>query len=820
MRLTWFRRFDSLPQDARHAVRGLWRDRSFALTALVTLALAVGLNVTVFAVTGAVLFRGFPLVEDNDRLLYIQEQFPLGQCCISYPDFEAWRTGAVSFEAMAFVQGRQVTFSQRPGERGIDIFARATTANAFGVLGVRPALGRDFVFADEAPGAPSVAILEHDFWQNRFGGRDDIVGDSVEINGEPATVIGVMPAGFDFPSRENLWVPLVRTPELLVGRTPGGYLAVGRLADGATAATARVELETINRRLAAEYPATNRDVVPRVGTFAEFFVGPDAAPIYWSVWAAGLFVLLIACANLANLALARALGKSQELSTRIALGSGRWRLVQQILCEWLLLACAAGALAWQIAVASINAWAAATESPYQVLDYTVDGGTLAYLVAVALGAASLIALAPIARVLHLDIRGAFRAGTRGATQGLRTKRTSSLLVAGQVTLAIVLLCGTGVLVRSFWNVVSADAGVEAPEQVVIGLVTPPRDKYGATDSRAAFYDALRARLQSVPGVELASVSNSRPVNNMRVVPFDIEGPAGGTIGSLGVSVLAAGTDYFRTVGGTTLTGREFDDRDAIASPLVAVVNQSFAARYFPGRDPIGLRVRFYDNTEPGEWRTIVGVVANIMQSDPTRQRFQPLVYLPFRQAPPPNAWFFSRARAPAEEVMAGVRAAVLSLDADLMLEDFSTLKASFRFIASRMDIEHVNMGKLAAVAPIFAGIALLLATIGLYAVLARSVSQRTREIGVRMAIGATQRNIRRLVLREELLPVVLGLVFGLAASLAVNRVLQSQLVGVSPYDPVTLVVTPIVLIVVALIACQLPARRAMGIDPSVALRDD
>lgn len=801
------------------ALRALRRSRSFTITAITTLALAIGLNVTVFAVMSTMLFRGFPMVDDNDRLVYVREQGRQpSQCCLSYPDFEAWRAESASFEDIAFLDGRLVAFGDGPGERTVDMSARVTSANAFGLLGVQPMLGRDFIPTDEEPGAPPVAIVSHSFWESRFGGRPDIVGHTVEIDAEPVTVIGVMPAGFAVPEREDLWIPLEHTAELDRRGSFDGYMAVGRLADGATIDSAQAELETINGRLAAEYPASNRDVVPLVRTFSQTFVGPDAATIYGSVWASGWLVLLIACANLANLTLARTLGRSHEYATRIALGAGPGRIAQQILGECLLLACAGGALGWWLAKWSVRTWAAATESRYQVLDYTVSQGVLAYLVAVSVAAALLIGLVPITRVLRFSTENA--AGARRSTQGLRARRASAVLVAGQMVLAVVLLSGTGVLVRSLWNVVGAEVGVEAPERVLIGRLAVPRNEFAAPESRVAFFDSLQSRLLAVPGVESAALANTRPVDNLRPQRLEVETRAGETIGPQTVSVPIVGTDYFRTVGATTLSGREFDERDGLTQPPVVTVNESFVARFFPGEDPVGRRLRLYEGEEPGEWRTIVGVVSNIMQSEPTRQRYLPLAYLPFRQAPTTFAWFFARTRAPTDEVAATIHGEVQNLDPDLVLEDVSTLEASFGFVRDRMDLEHAEMGKHAAVAPIFAAVALLLAAVGLHAVLAHAVNQRTREIGVRMAIGATTSHIRRLVFREEMRPVALGLAIGLLVSLAVNRVLQSQLVGVSPYDPVTLAAAPIVLILVALLACQLPARRAMRVDPAVALRDE
>jgi putative ABC transport system permease protein len=802
-----------------HALRGLLRARAFALTAVAMLAVAIGLNVTAFVVMDTMLFRGFPLVRDNDRLLYLQERFPLGGCCLQYPDYLEWRAQARSFEDLAFVSGRVVEFGEAGGGRIAEVAGVAIGPNGFGLLGVQPALGRDFVEADAVPGAPRVAVLSDAFWRSRFGGRLDVVGATVALDGEPATVIGVMPPGFAFPSRANLWVPLIPTAEMLE-RTPAGFMAFGRLAPGTTASQARAELEAINARLARELPATNRDVTPTVGSYSQFFIGPDAATIYGSVWAASWFVLLMACANLANLTLARTVARSRELATRLALGAGYVRLGAELGAQTLLVAVAAGVLGGMLGAAAVDAWAAATDSQYQVLDYGVRASTLAYLSGVAVLAALLVGLAPLTRLHRLGLDGVLQSAARGATRGVGAKRWARMLVAAQMALAIVLLTGTGVLVRSFANVVGADVGVAEPANVLVGYVAVPRTKLPVAEQRAAFFEALRSRVAAVPGVSIASVGNSRPVNVVWQRRFELEGRADHVVEPVSASVLSAGPDYFGAIGAAVLGGREFGIADTAAAPPVAVVNASFAAEHFPGAEAIGQRIRVYDGSAPGEWRQIVGVVSNVMQSEPTRQRFASLVYVPFAQEPEAGAWLFARAETPSDAVTFGVRAAVESFDPDVVLEQYETLEASLRFIADRMDLAHVELGKYAAVAPIFAGIALLLAAVGLYAVVAHAVTLRTKEIGVRVAVGAARRDIRRLVLRGEAIPVGAGVVAGLAASLAVNRVLESQLVGVSPYDPATLVATVAVLTIVALLACLIPARRALRVDPVVALRDD
>jgi putative ABC transport system permease protein len=812
--LAWL---DGIFTDLRFALRGLRRDRAFAVTAVTVLALAIGLNVTVFAVMNTMLFRGYPLVKRNDRLVYMQERYPSGLGSITYLDFEDWRSQAHAFEGMAFIGEKVVTFRDRGGERPVDTFTFMISVNAFGLLGVRPMLGRDFVPADEAPGAPPVAMLSYRFWTLRFANRPDIVGHTVQIDNAPATVIGVMPEGFAFPTQENLWMPLAHTAALQQ-RSPMQFMAFGRLADGATVASARLELETINQRLAVSYPATNRDVVPRVSTYSPG--GPNASTVYGSLWAAAWFVVLIASANLANLMVARTLGRSREFSTRIALGAGHWRMVRQMLIESLLLAGAGGALGWWIATWSVRTWATATESRYQVLDYTVDNGTLAYLIAISIGAALLCAVVPIVRLLRLDLTGMLKGDARGASQGRRGKSLSAALVSGQMALAIVLLSGAGILVRSLRNVVNAETGVSDPAHVMVASVSLPYDKYPNPETRLGYFDRLTAQLRTLPGVEDAAVATILPVSGVNQRTFEIEGKPSSPDRAESVQFLTAGSDYFRVLGASAISGREFNDGDLTAAPHVAIVNQSFAARFWPTEQPLGQHLRATGRNASSEWRTVVGVVPNIMQGDATREHFKPLVYVPFRQQPASRAFLLLRMSVPVDRVARAVRTEVQRLDPDVVLDDVTTLKASFAFDRDRMDPEHEEMGKYATVAPIFAGMALILAVVGLYAVIAHAVSQRTKEIGVRIALGAASRDIRRLIFQEGMRPVALGLIVGLTVSLAVNRILQSQLVRVSPYDPVTLATAPAVLILVALLACQIPTRRALRVDPAVALRHD
>jgi putative ABC transport system permease protein len=815
---------EGLVYDLRFALRGLRRDRAFTVTAITMLTMAIGVNVTVFTVMDAMLFRGYPLVKRNERLVYLQERGPLRDHYMSYADFEDWRAQAQAFEGMAFVGERSIALRDGKG-RSIDILAFTLSANTFGLLGVQPMLGRDFAPADEAPGAAPVAILNYRFWNSRFGKRADIVGLRVQINGAPATIIGVMPERFDFPTQENLWMPAVRTPELLQRDvTGGGYLAIGRLRDGARLQEARAELEAINRRLEADYPATNRGVLATDMTHAGMNSGPDAPIIWGSLWAGAWFVWLIACANVANLSLVRTIGRWRELSTRIALGAGRGRMVRQMFLESLILAGVAGALGWWMTDWSVRTWAAATASIYQVLDYRVDAGTLVYLVAISAAATILFSLAPIGRVVQLGVGGALKGDVRGVTQGLRGKHLQAGLVAVQMALAIVLLSGTGILVRSLLKIVDAETGVRDPEHVLVGSVTLPSDTYASPAARVAYFDRLDTQLRMLPGIEDASVASSIPVSGMFSWPIELEGRPSRSGGESSAQFMWIESGYFRALGVSATSGRDFNDGDDASALRVAMVNQSFAARFWSGEQPLGKRFHFLvaKNQPGGAWYTVVGIAPNIMQGDGTRQQFKPVIYLPFRQqrTPTRQAFFLARTAGPPNDVAQAVRAEVQKLDPDLVLDDFGTLKASFAFDRDHMDPEHSELGKNAEVALVFALIALLLAAIGLYAVIAHSVSQRTKEIGVRIALGAAAHDIRRLIFGEGMRPVALGSIAGLTVSLAVNRILQSQLVGVSPDDPVTMTIAPAVLILVALLACQLPSRRALRVDPAVALRHE
>lgn len=811
--------------DLRLAVRGLRRDWRYALASVAMLTLALALNTTVYAVMDAMLLRGAPQVPRGHEIVYLQEHDALGRCCLSYADVGEWQARARSFQGIAAIGGGPVAVRDDHG-RALDLGAAAVGTNLFGLLGVPPAHGRDFTAADAVPGARPVLLLSDRIWRTRFGARDDVVGAAVLVNGQPGQIVGVMPPGFEFPiaASGGVWMPLVPTADTARrGLTPGAFTAVGRLRKGVSLAQARAELEAINLALAAAYPDTNRGLVPSAVDHAQFSSGADARVIWGSTWIAGCLVLLVACANVANLTLVRTVGRWREFATCLALGAGRARMVRGLLVESTILVAAAAMPAGVLMQWGVTRWAAMAASQYQAVDYTLTAGTWLYLAAASVAAGALISLAPVVRILQLGATGTLRDEGRGVTQTRQTRRVVTALVAGQMTLAVVLLAGAGVLARSLANILNAETGVRHPEAVLVGMLRLPSERYPSPEARLLGFDRIADRLRSLGGVERVALSNTVPVKfGSGTRRVEVEGqPLAADDRRSATSVATASPGYFDVIGARILDGRDFTQQDVGASAPVAVVNERFAALWWPGEPAVGKRLRALGRDGPGPWVQVVGLVTNVMHSDALRQQFKPHVYVPLAQDPPTRrAFFLLRTAGPADRLAAAVRAEIQAVDGDVELDYVDTLQGTFRYDRDYMDAEHSELGKYATLAPVFAGLALLLAGTGLVAVIAHAVAQRTREIGVRMAVGAGARDIRRLVLAEGLRPVAVGLAAGMLGALAVNRLLRSQLVGVSPFDPLVLVATSVVLVAVAIGACRLPVRRALAVDPAVVLRHD
>lgn len=808
-----FQLLDSLLQDVRFALRTFRRNPGFAVVAVATLAIGIGINAAVFTVTNTILFKGFPLVYRNDRLLYIS-----GNGGMSWPDFADWRAQAKSFEGMAAVADRQTSLNDNIGFAETCAGTRISS-NAFQLVHQRPILGRDFTASDEIPGASPVVMLSYSLWERRYAKDPAIIGQTVRLNGAPATVIGVMPQGFTFPQKQDLWVPLTPTPEMQKRDARGLWFAAGRLKDGVGIQSARAEMQTIGKRLEKEWPLTNHHYIPNTRTFAESFIGVNAVTLYGSMWAAVGFVLLIACANLANLLLARAIGRSREISIRMAIGAGRWRIVRQLLIESLLLSALGGLFGFWLARWGVRVYSLLANPPSWfagVVDYSIDGRVLAYLIAISIGTGLLFGLAPALRLSRLGVNTALKDGGHRATLGGRRNQLSALLVAGEMALAVVLLAGGGVIVRSFLKMYTADLGFNTAKLVTmqVGL---PVNRYLTGAARISFFDRMQQRLEAIPGVQSATIVDHLPMYGSGHVPYELaDAPPAGEQSRPRLSAMIVGPSYFRTLGATVISGRDFNESDGASGPPVAIVNQRFATQHWPGENPMGKRLRLFNgNTTEGRSTptvaTVAGVVSNIVQYGPTRPDLDALVYLPYRETPAGFMFVVVRTRIEPGAVTSAIRREAQAIDPDLAISYFMPL-------TERLAWTYAFNGSIAALFLIFAAIAFLLASVGLYAVIAHSMSRRTQEIGVRMALGATSRDILKLVFKQGMLPVGIGLATGIAASFAVNRLLRAELVQVSPRDPITLVLAPAVLLLSATLGCLIPARRAMRVDPVVALR--
>jgi len=808
---------DDLRRDLSVTVRMLRRSPGFTVIAVFTLAIGIGINTLVFTVTNAVLFKGFPLVEDNDRLVYITSGV---RCCLSYADFEDWRAQATSFTDMALVHGIPATIAIGDAHPQLTS-ATEVTANTFHMVGQGPVLGRGFTDADMQPTAPGVALLRYDAWQRWFGGNAGAIGRTIRVNGRPLTVIGVMPRGFSFPQNQDVWVPLVPTPDVRRRDARDNWFALGRLADDVTVAHARTELDTIGRRLAAAYPATNggRNRTPTVYTFEDFFIGPSAGAVYRAMWGAVTCVLLIACANLANLLLARGLAREREISVRIAIGAGRGRVIRQLLVESLMLS-ALGALGgWWLARAGIHVYAAMANGSgisdetfgqwfVDVLDYSMDERAFVYLVAIAVLTALVFGLFPALRLSKLDVGSGLKPGGRAVTVGPQRQRASRWLVAGEMTLAIVLVAGAGTLVHAFLSIYVASPGFDAT-RVTVAQIALPRDRTVDETTLRTFLERVLDRSASSPLVDRVATASVLPGSAVSPRTFDIEGQPSDERTRPTTAAITIGGDYFGTLGVHLAGGQMFrsaDDRESAD----AIVNQQFARRYLGG-DGLGRRIRFVDRDTPGPWLVVVGIAPDLSQSRALGER-TPVVYLSARQQPTRGMWVLARSRSAVERLDTALRAALLGIDPDLLVAYGPSP------LVDRLALNYEYRGVVAMLFSLFAVIAVSLAAFGLYGVMVHTVTARTQEIGIRLAMGGTVRQILMLVTADAMRPVAVGTVGGIALSIALGGVLRAEFAQVTPSDPAMLGSACVILVAAAIVGCLAPVRRAIRVDPLVALR--
>jgi putative ABC transport system permease protein len=805
-------------QDVRFAARLLAKDRWFTLVAALTVALGIGVNTTVFTLVNGVLIRGLPF-DRPEEIVYLATrdttQGADSNNAASWQEFVDWREKSKAFAGLAaFRESRFVVTDQdRPAER---INGAFVTTNTFGLLRQRPMLGRDFLPGEDAPGATPVAIIGYQVWKNRYSSDPNIVGRVIKINDVAYSVVGVMPSGMQFPLISDLWQPLL--PTAAVDATRNRNINVfGRLAPHVGWTQAAAEMGSISRALQSTYPDTNKNIEARLMTFNERFNGGRIRIVMFTLLGAVGSVLLIACANVANLLLARSAVRAREMAVRTALGASRWRIVRQLLIESVMLACIGGMFGISLAAAGVRAFAAAVASidkPYWIR-FEFDWTVLGYFAAICIATGIVFGLAPAFQLSRANVNDLMKEGGRGTAGGARTRWLTSTLVVVELTLALALLTGAGLMTRSLLKLYSLDLGIDTSHVLTLQTQLLAR-KYPTPETRYQFYETLQSRIAQIPGVSSVTVATSLPSDGAGWYPYEIEGVAAENPERRPrVTVIDIGARYFETLGSSVRRGRSIQVQDGAPGGEVVVINERFAARFPPGEDPIGQRIRVFSgrDTTPEAWATIVGISPTIRQGNIRNPDPDSVMYRPYRQAPGGGIYLLARTQGEPSLLTNAVRQSLQSIDPDQPVYAVRTLDQ----IAAAPRYPFAVFGTLFVV---FGAIGLAMSAVGIYAVTAYSVTQRTQEIGVRMALGARPGQIAWMILKSGFVQLAIGLTLGLAAAFGVSRVLSNIVAQISTTDPLTFVSITFLLTLVTVAACIVPARRATRMDPLTALRID
>lgn len=808
--------FDSLIQDFRHALRGLRRSPGFAVGTALTLGLGIGLNTAIFSVFDAVLLQPLPFAEP-DRLVRAWSSKPdrgLRFFSVSVSDVEDWKAQATSFERMATFERQQDMTLTGQGEPE-QIQTARVSSDLFGLLGVKPALGRLFTAQEDRAGvAERVLVLSQDIWRNRFGEDASILGRVLTLNGEPWTVIGVMPPDFFVPGNPaGIWMPL-GSGALATERNNRFLRVLGRLKPGVSVETGREELLTIARRIEAQYPESNSGWTVAVLGLTDAVVGEEFRAAVTILLGAVALVLLIACVNVATMVLGRSTARARELAVRAALGAGSARLGRLLLAEGLVLGAVGGAVGVALAFAMVRLLHAVAPPTLPRLEQvSVNGTVLALAALLAVGSGIVFGLVPLRRASRAPLTQALREGGRGIAGGRSRHRTQRMLVVAEMTLAVLLLSGAGLLIQSLVRLQRVDLGFESRGILAVRL-TLPQTRYPGREQVVGFYSGLLERARGIPGVRAAAAVSVVPLGGANTgITFTVEGrPLPDSKSTPDADVRAATPGYFRIMNIPLRSGRDFTEQDDSASALRVVISATTARRYWPDQDPLGARIRIGDAGQ-GALAEVVGVVGDVRHLSLESPEHRPMIYFPLRSSGSPSMTVILAAAANPTDLTAPFRREVTAMDPGLPL---STVRVMDDVVADGFTQRRFNV----IVLGLFALAALVLAGIGLYGVMAYAVSQRTHELGVRLALGAQRGEVVRMVLGESLRLVAGGVVLGLGGALLLNGLLSTLLFEVKPNDPVALVGASLLLLGIALLGSFIPARRAARVDPMTTLRQE
>jgi predicted permease len=803
---------DTLGCDVRYAARTMRRSPAFTTTAVLTLALGIGANTAMFSVVNTVLLRPLPY-PDSDRLVQIWSTNPNTNrwgMWTAYPRFEDWRRQNTVFEEMATT--RTWVISIKGGDQPESLFGVITSSQFLQLLHVQPMLGRGFLPEEDQPGHDHVIILSYSLWQRRFGSDRAVIGRTVNVDQENYTVIGVMPSDFRFPPelpasyRVDAWLPPAPDPSRNE-RGSNNYYTFARLKPDITLAQAQAEMDAVNHGLAEKYSADRGLGVQVVGWRRQ--VGSDVRPALLMLLGAISLVLLIACANVANLLLARGAVRQREVALRQALGAGNARLIRQFLTESMLLAVFGGATGLLLAYEGLELFIRLGPDIPRLYETTIDRHVLIFSAVLTLGTGLIFGIAPALQGSRTDLQDSLKESGSRLTIGATRARARSALVVAEMALALMLMAGAGLLVRSFVRVQQVDPGFN-PKNLLTAFVMLPPSKYPEPRRQALFVHEVIDRITSLPGVECAGAADSAPMLSNDTGPVSIEGhPVGPDEVEIQAERPKITPDYFRAMGIPLLRGRTFSWADNEGSLSVAIINESAARQYWPNEDAMGKRVKLEDGSAPF-WRQVIGIVGDVRQ-DGLVKAGRPEVYAPLLQVPVPYLVLTVRTRAEPAALTAAVRHAVMAVDKDQPLFRIQTMQQVVDESVAGRRFQTSLLGS-------FAMIALGLAAIGIYGLMSYTVNQRRHEIGIRMALGAKRGDVLHLVVRHGMSLAIVGVVLGTVGALLLTRFLSSMLYGVSVNDPTTLLSVATLLIGVAALASYIPARRATRVDPMVALR--
>ncbi len=804
-------------QDTRYAFRMLRKNPGFTAVAILTLALGIGANTAIFSVVYAVLLKPLPYANPDQlfNVFQAQPQAGIGGTGWSYANFAELREQNRVFSEMAGSQQHQLTLTGR-GEPSV-VNTSVVTPELFSLFGEKPLAGRAFFPEDGKPGAPPVVILSESLWRGTFGADPNTIGSSINLDKRSFTVVGIMPAAFRFPlltKSEQLWIPLVQDPLFgsWMDRRGGHWLQVtGRIKPGVSMMQVQAQLDAIAARFAKEFPAENDGWTIRMVPLQQIIVGKVRSALLVLLGAVGL-VLLIACANIANLLLTRATSRAREIAVRTTLGAGRTRIVRQLLSETAVLGLLGGLTGIVLAYWGVQALSSLLPANLpRVNAIRVDNFVLGFALILSAIASCAFGLAPALFAANSNLQSSLREGGGRSGESRNRRRARSFLAAGEIALAMVLLVAAGLLLRSFSKLMSVTPGFDA-RHLVKADISLPRFQYSTPQQWAEFSDELLARIQAQPGLQDSAVAVPRPIADGTVnLGFDIVGsPASSASASRTANYVSVSLNYFHVMGIPLLSGRFFDRRDILSSPRVTVISKTMARLYFPNQDPLGKQLTFSFPPDSGAMCEIVGIVGDVrdvaLGQDPG-----PMMYVPYAQAPFWGANVVVKSTLSPSAVAAAIRQEVQKIDKDLPVTDVANMPDLIDASVAQPRFRTFLLG-------LFAIMALVLAATGIFGVISYSVSCRTNEIGIRVALGASSGSILRMVLRETLFLTFAGLALGLPCALAASRLLGHMLFGVSANDPATLAAVAVTLAAVAALAGYVPARRAMRVDPMVALR--